>query len=861
MRSRVILLLTVLAFVAASPTGRAASEESSAETGQGSSRSLDQWGDAIARSSQSRSSVKFAATDTTTFPLDELGAVAALGISGSGELHGENSLIRLVLIGVDDAEYLVYETYPLIAPTPEIALSDACHETCLLDGVVPAALRVELVDASFTVDAVLLAEGGTRADIGTLARTVRHVQQTEILELINAHLHDLGLDWVAAETPFSRLTYAEKATYFPEDAVINLQGLEYYVGGAFTVGAGPEAAITSEYVEAFDWRTRHGATDPSSPYYDGDPAGSGWATPVKDQRACGSCWAFGAVGALESVANLYYNAHVDLDLSEQEMVSCAGCGGCGGGSPGCTLDYIARSGIVDEGCFPYTATDAPCAPCGSPTERITLAGQTYINPSLGEDYIKSMLLDHGPLTFGIVSWWHSIVLVGWSTDPVDGQTEWIFKNSWGPWWGEAGYGKVKTDLSNIYLTSALHTPITSLIVPRQVTCVDHDGDGYANWGLSDSKPASCPAGTHVLADCDDSDPTLGQHAGDGSCLPTNSDPELTVSDGLVLVGEGATARNQGTAIDPNGDPVTLSASVGTVVSTLGGTWSWSLETDDGPNESQTVTITADDGRRGTAGISFVLTVSNIAPTATLVASDVVRTHTDFTLQLTAPHDPSTADVAAGFEYAFDCGDGIGYGAFTTASSRVCRAAYAKAPYEVRATVRDKDGGATESTDSLVVYAPDDFVTGGGWIYSPAGAQHTEPSVAGKANFGFVARYEKGGAVPTGQTEFRFKGTDFDFHSASYGWLVIDQDGARARLRGTGFINGRPAPSGESVQFLLTVRDQGRDDALRLEIWWEDAEGGESVIYDTGSLQPLGGGSIVIHGPGPGSRSRLRPSPQ
>ena len=34
-----------------------------------------------------------------------------------------------------------------------------------------------------------------------------------------------------------------------------------------------------------------------------------------------------------------------------------------------------------------------------------------------------------------------------------------------------------------------------------------------------------------------------------------------------------------------------------------------------------------------------------------------------------------------------------------------------------------------------------FVTGGGWIHSPAGAYTANPSRTGQANFGFVSKYK------------------------------------------------------------------------------------------------------------------------
>ena len=47
--------------------------------------------------------------------------------------------------------------------------------------------------------------------------------------------------------------------------------------------------------------------------------------------------------------------------------------------------------------------------------------------------------------------------------------------------------------------------------------------------------------------------------------------------------EGQTATMTGTYDDPDGDAVTLSASVGTVTPTGGGNWTWSYPTTDGPD--------------------------------------------------------------------------------------------------------------------------------------------------------------------------------------------------------------------------------------------------------------------------------------
>ena len=60
-----------------------------------------------------------------------------------------------------------------------------------------------------------------------------------------------------------------------------------------------------------------------------------------------------------------------------------------------------------------------------------------------------------------------------------------------------------------------------------------------------------------------------------------------------------------------------------------------------------------------------------------------------------------------------------------------------------------------SSQPVVVFDPEGgFVTGGGWIDSPERAYVAEPSLTGKATFGFVSKYKKGADTPTGNTVFQ-----------------------------------------------------------------------------------------------------------
>lgn len=156
---------------------------------------------------------------------------------------------------------------------------------------------------------------------------------------------------------------------------------------------------------------------------------------------------------------------------------------------------------------------------------------------------------------------------------------------------------------------------------------------------------------------------------------------------------------------------------------------------------------------------------------------------------------------------------------------------------------------------MVVYDPSaGFVTGGGWIISPAGSC-VDPATCGgadpggKATFGFVSKYKKGATAPTGNTEFQYQLAGLNFSSTLYQWLVVA--GARAQYKGEGTING-----GGSYGFLITGIDGqqpggGGIDRFRIKIW--DLASGDMVYdnqlgaaEDSNASRALGGGSITIH---------------
>ncbi len=175
-------------------------------------------------------------------------------------------------------------------------------------------------------------------------------------------------------------------------------------------------------------------------------------------------------------------------------------------------------------------------------------------------------------------------------------------------------------------------------------------------------------------------------------------------------------------------------------------------------------------------------------------------------------------------------------------------------YSVNVVLTDACGAtASYLLEYLVTYDPSaGFVTGGGWISSPAGAYLADPTLTGKATFGFVSKYQKGATVPTGNTEFQFQVGNLNFKSTSYQWLVVS--GQKAQYKGYGTVNG----SG-NYQFLITAID-GTTDQFRIKIngIYDNAL---NAAEDSDVATPISAGSIVVHTPNAKSSTKRDGAPE
>ena len=390
--------------------------------------------------------------------------IYGLSISGEIQFADKKGFVRIILIDSNKNEYLVYEAYPLIASGNPVTFANVCEETCVLNGVTPSTLRVEGYKSSVRVAGVSLIDnpqdlssGAKTFGIAVEQKRLEKEKETTKITQLNKLIKQKGLNWVAGETPISKLSYAEKKKLFrkrdgtPVDTLPNLQGFEYYKGGIFKIESGtPASPVTlgsSSFRSSWDWRSVHGEN---------------WLTSTKDQGAVGTCFIFAAVGSMEAGINLYYNQHINPDLSEQMYADCINdfnlpmgmnyslypqCTGANVCYPGMDYCSFGAHGLPDEACDPYAARDYATSHCDQ--DHICSDWQSRIwKPSTFHDYkfnedfgtpdcpnqtmhmteegIKRILITKGPTNSAILSWNHAMVLVGYQ-----GRTDWKVVESCG----------------------------------------------------------------------------------------------------------------------------------------------------------------------------------------------------------------------------------------------------------------------------------------------------------------------------------------------------------------------------------------------------------------------------------------------
>jgi parallel beta-helix repeat protein len=236
----------------------------------------------------------------------------------------------------------------------------------------------------------------------------------------------------------------------------------------FQVGPNPATEFSLEQICGLKMPLTLSAPKPKAPLPPQDlPDRFDWrqldgCTPVKNQGGCGSCWAFAAMGVIES--QYLIRSNLEMDFSEQWLVSCTQAGSCSGGWYGMAFDYMttekdkcSASGTPLESDFPYEAADKDCA-C-PPGDRYLITSWSAVQQD--PQSMKQAIVTYGPIAVSIcaddlfqcyvggifnsnvgTNLNHAVVLVGWD-DTQGKEGIWLLRNSWGAGWGEGGYMRIE----------------------------------------------------------------------------------------------------------------------------------------------------------------------------------------------------------------------------------------------------------------------------------------------------------------------------------------------------------------------------------------------------------------------------------
>jgi len=222
---------------------------------------------------------------------------------------------------------------------------------------------------------------------------------------------------------------------------------------------------------------------------------------------CGSCWAQGVTSALSDRLSIMNGAMgPQINLAPQVLINFNGGGTCEGGMPAKAYSYIKKNGVPDQTCQVYVAEDLggsrgnkcddkciceTCSPTNtswSPGECVAVTDQQmyYVSEHgsvSGADKMKAEIYARGPIGCGIAAddkfeaytggiyseekrlnlVNHEVSIAGWGVE--DGVEYWIGRNSWGTWWGEGGWFRIKMHSDNLNIESECDWGVPTLTKP------------------------------------------------------------------------------------------------------------------------------------------------------------------------------------------------------------------------------------------------------------------------------------------------------------------------------------------------------------------------------------------------------------
>jgi len=220
---------------------------------------------------------------------------------------------------------------------------------------------------------------------------------------------------------------------------------------------------------------------------------------------CGACWVHGTLSTLnDRIKIMRHGAFPDIMLGRQSVVNCVpeldGDGhptddpppGCNGGSPTLIHNFMHKNKLPDETCMPYAGVNMGCDAgnmcrncistpdggynCWKVPNYIGYGVSSY-GTVKGEDAMMKEIYARGPIVCSFATDGpfmynfsqtaiqnegvyrtteiknasqidHNMEVAGWGVTE-SGVKYWVIRNSWGTYWGEAGWLKLERGINTL----------------------------------------------------------------------------------------------------------------------------------------------------------------------------------------------------------------------------------------------------------------------------------------------------------------------------------------------------------------------------------------------------------------------------
>mmetsp|Transcript_33640 Transcript_33640/g.68566 ORF Transcript_33640/g.68566 Transcript_33640/m.68566 type:complete len:342 (+) Transcript_33640:412-1437(+) len=265
---------------------------------------------------------------------------------------------------------------------------------------------------------------------------------------------------------------------------------------------------------------------------------------------CGSCWAHGALSALaDRIKIARGGVGDDINLSIQYVLNCGGdvAGSCWGGSHSGVYEFAKTQGFIPyDTCMTYLAcssdsTEGFCGSVDTTCSKHNVCRTCSTFESMGgtcseiDFFPNATIAEHG--TYNLLSWNrvhkikaeiyargpvaaginanplleykggvvkdgglaemlvdHIVSIVGWDVDE-EGDEYWVIRNSWGQYWGEMGFVRVKTGSNLLGIESTI-----AWAAPGQFTVANNFPCGEGGAGCGGTEADKGPHMTQLYED-------------------------------------------------------------------------------------------------------------------------------------------------------------------------------------------------------------------------------------------------------------------------------------------------------------------------------------------------------------------------